>query len=278
MNNSIFKLFFYSSLIAVFIFLLTNNGLKAQPNDYYKPRALITPGHYDYNQFTLTLGYDGGFDINLSYSLPKGIALIAAGNVNPLSHFRFGSVDYTIHKNDLSGMAGLGYYKNRKYKYFNVFEIYTGANISMVDNFVRWETSTLESNDRITKALYNTYFLQIQTNTIKEKYGFTLATRISMNHYRDFEYYLRSKTTTNVLSGSFNLFAAEPALGVFIPIRNFKANVQLGVSIPVYTQEAQMVETIVASNVIKNNVENYGEFYFFWRLSLYYIKSKHKIR
>jgi hypothetical protein len=265
-------------LILLCLILLFNGNLKAQPIDYYKPMALVNPGHFDIKEYSFTIGYDGGIDLNFSYTLPKNIALVAAGNVNVFKYNRKASVDYTIHNNNFSGLAGLGYFKHRQYKFFNIVEMFVGARISSVDNYIRKENSTSESSDDMTKAEYLTIFGQLQTNALKKKYGLFFASRISLNNYQSFEFYRRSKTQISEISGSFNLLSLEPAFGVTIPINNIRTNLQLGVSLPIYSEDAIITETFTASNTTNEFIESYGDFYFFWRLSFTYLKTKWKLR
>ncbi len=268
----------YNLLIMQTFFLLIIGNLMAQPYDYYKPMALVNPGHFDAKEYSFTVGYDGGIDLNLSYTLPKNIALVAGGNVNVFNYNKKASVDYTIHNSNFSGLAGLGYFKHRQYKFFNIVEMFAGTRVSTVDNYIRKENSTSESSDDMTKAQYLTLFGQLQTNALKKKYGLFFASRITLNRYQNFEFYRRSKTQVSEISSSFNLLSLEPAFGVTIPINNIRTNMQFGVSLPIYSEDATITETYTASNTTNELVENYGDFYFFWRLSFTYLKTKWKLR
>jgi len=168
MNRNCYRL--CSKLVITMAFsMLSGIATKSQPYNYYKPLALVNPAHFDGKEYSLALGYDGGVDFNLSYSITKNVALFAGGNANAFAYPKKASVNYTIHNSNFSGLAGLGYFKHRQYNFFNIVELFAGGRISTVDNFVRKENSTSDSFDDFTQAQYFTLFGQLQTNAMKKK-------------------------------------------------------------------------------------------------------------
>jgi len=265
-------------VITMALYMLSGIATKSQPYNYYKPLALVNPAHFDAKEYSLALGYDGGVDFNLSYSITKNVALFAGGNANAFAYPKKASVNYTIHNSNFTGLAGLGYFKHRQYNFFNIVELFAGGRISTVDNFVRKENSTSDSFDDFTQAQYFTLFGQLQTNAMKKKYGLLFASRISYNTYSLLEFYRRSRSQVSEATSPFGLLALEPAFGLTLPVKNIRFNLQLGVSLPVYSEETKITETFVASGATNDYTENYGDFYFFWRLNFSFLKTKWKLR
>jgi len=277
MNRNCYRL--CSKLVITMAFsMLSGIATKSQPYNYYKPLALVNPAHFDGKEYSLALGYDGGVDFNLSYSITKNVALFAGGNANAFAYPKKASVNYTIHNSNFSGLAGLGYFKHRQYNFFNIVELFAGGRISTVDNFVRKENSTSDSFDDFTQAQYFTLFGQLQTNAMKKKYGLLFASRISYNNYSLFEFYSRLRSRVYEATRPFGLLAMEPAFGLTLPVNNVRFNLQLGVSLPIYSPDVSITETRAVSGTTNETIENYGDFYFFWRLNFSFLKTKWKLR
>ncbi len=277
MNRNCYRL--CSKLVITMAFsMLSGIATKSQPYNYYKPLALVNPAHFDGKEYSLALGYDGGVDFNLSYSITKNVALFAGGNANAFAYPKKASVNYTIHNSNFSGLAGLGYFKQRQYNFFNIVELFAGGRISTVDNFVRKENSTSDSFDDFTQAQYFTLFGQLQTNAMKKKYGLLFASRISYNNYSLFEFYSRLRSRVYEATRPFGLLAMEPAFGLTLPVNNVRFNLQLGVSLPIYSPDVSITETRAVSGTTNETIENYGDFYFFWRLNFSFLKTKWKLR
>ncbi|MDD2279679.1 MAG: hypothetical protein PHS05_11525 [Bacteroidales bacterium] len=260
----------FISLIILFIALCAKT-VSSQPKDYYMLKALPIPVHTQAKQMFTSIGYDGGIDINLSYSLPRDIFIFATGNINPFSSSRKEDVGarYKIFKNDYAATIGLGGFKYSKYNFFNAFEYSGGIGLSKIDSYWRYVPDALEVADMFTDALYQTAFVQVNGTKVFSKIHLGAATRIAVNRYGTLKYFTRSQANITSNSNSFATIVLEPALSFSYLISMFRGNFQLGVSVPVYTQGATMVSTSFPSEV-----ESYGEFYFFWRIAIQRLKNK----
>ncbi|MFP4556272.1 MAG: hypothetical protein ACLFNU_05315 [Bacteroidales bacterium] len=259
------------ALIAIILSSFAGKQAKAQPKDYYKPSPLIISSHRQPKELLLTVGYDRGLDFGASVSLPFNFIVYAKGNLNTFSHSRDEPLEprYTINKNDYSWLSGVGYFGHRRYKFFNVIEMYSGIGNTKIDNFRRYSTSLSEDNDRFTKANYRTAFGQINAIAAFKTVELGVAAKVSYNLYKDFEYYIGTPAITNRNTDDFAFVNFEPALSLSYLLLNFKGNLQLGVSVPLFSHEAEIVE--LPREAI--STENYEDFYFFWRLSLQYLKQ-----
>lgn len=276
-KNSLFMCCLKScSLIAFTVFYFAVGQVFAQPKDYYKPNPLIISSHRQPKELLLSVGYDKGLDLGASLSLPFNFIVFAKGNLNTFSHSRNESLEprYTINKNDYSWLSGIGYFVNRSYKFFNVIEMYSGVGNTSIDNYRRYSTSTSEDYDNYTKASYHTAFAQVNAITAKDNVEVGLGARVSYNLYKDFEYYIGTPSITNRNTSDFAFVKFEPALSLSYLLLNFKGNIQLGVSVPLISDDTEIVKLPIESF----SVENYEDFYFFWRLSLQYIKHYDKRR
>ncbi len=256
------------SLILALIFCSTSTI--AQPKEFYTPKALILPGHYDQNQVFASLGYDGGFDLNISRTIPHNFVLFATGNLDFFSHHRREAIsaDYKIFKSDYAWSAGVGRYKFDRHNFINIIEYYAGVGTTSINNY-RSYPQTTSNQDWFTEASYLGIYTQMNAMVKREKVYFGLATRLTYNQYNSFSFYTRPKNLVTSNVNKFNLLNFEPAFSFSYILANFRGNAQVGVSIPLYSQDTELVDT--GGNV---EVETYGDFYFFWRISLQVMKKR----
>lgn len=261
---------FLIALIILFVALCAKTSF-SQTKDYYMLKALPIPAHTQAKQMFTSVGYDGGIDINLSYSLPRDMFVFVTGNINPFSSERKEGVGarYKIFKNDYGATLGLGGFRYSKYNFISSFEYSGGIGLSKIDSYWRYVPAMLESHDQFTNAFYQTAFVQVNGTKIFSKIHLGAATRLAVNRYGTLEYFMRPKAYVTSNSHSFATIALEPALSFSYLVATFRANFQLGVSIPIYTQGVTMASTLGTSEV-----GSYGEFYFFWRIAIQHLKNK----
>ena len=241
-----------------------------QPKDFYSPRPLIFSSHTSPKELVLSVGYDGGVDMNVSFSLPHSLFVFAQGGVNTFSHSRNESLEprYTINKNDYSWLAGVGLYAELKYSFFNIVELQAGAGTTSIDNFRRSSTSTTEVYNRHTLANYGTVFCQMNAVKMIKSSELGIAGRLSYSQYNHLEHFIGSGAITNRNTNSFGFLSIEPALSYSLLVRNFKGNLQFGISVPLHSDDTYIEES--QHNTI--TLENYSDFYFFWRISIQYAR------
>jgi hypothetical protein len=253
-------------ILSVFLLAFTSNSSFGQ-KDYYAKRGLIIPAHEMPRQFFVSLGYDRGIDLNVSYSLPRNLVLFSMANLNAFTQTKNESLggSYKITKNDYALYGGLGYFSYNRHKKLNTFELYAGAGTTEIDN--------VTSSNLHTQANYLTFFGQINAIVSEKKIEYGLGTRIAYNNYSNFKYFYSAPLTNGNVS-SFGLLTLEPAINFSYIIANLKANIQVGISLPLYSQEAEMKN--MQTNI--TYLESYGDLYFFWRTGIQFTKSPTKRR
>lgn len=238
----------------------------AQPKEFFVPKALIIPGHHDHKQFFYSFGYDGGFDLNLSRTLPHNFSIFATGNINVLPYYR--NEGYRIFKNDYSWSVGAGHFKYDRHNFINVVELLVGVGSTGIDNYIVYK-NTSEDQDWITKANYLTAFAQINGLAKRKKVEFGFASRMSYNQYNSLNFYRRGSGFTTQSSNKFKYINFEPAFSFSYLVANFRGNIQAGISIPLFSQDTELIDS---SN--STSIEDYSDIYFFWRLSIQLLKKQ----
>ncbi len=247
------------------------NTVSSQPKDYYMLKALVVPVHTQSNQVFTSVGFDGGFNLNLSYSLKRKVYVYGSFNANPLSHQRKETVGgrYKIFKNDYAATLGFGRFEHSKHTFFNSYEYSGGLSVTRIDSYWRYVSETDENKDVFTQAFYQSAFMQVDGTKIMGNIHLGAGARIAYSRFGELKYYTRSKANVTSNSKPFSMVTLEPALSFSYLIATFRGNFQLGVSIPLYAQEVLMESTAGLDEETA-----YGDFYFFWRISIQRLKIR----
>lgn len=213
--------------------------------EFYIPNALLIPLHDQQQQLHTSIGFGGGYDINLSYALFNHFAIFGTGTLNKGTRKRtsFFGDRYNIVKDDYAFTYGLGYFKKQK-GILNILETYAGYGKYKVNNYWYFP-GDLELGATFSKAHYWNIFWQFNVGKKTEKYEFGVAGRLSYSKYKDMQFYDTQANVNYIKRSYVNLSSVnfDPAFGFGLELKKIFINAQAGLSIPLNKAKVTAVET-----------------------------------
>lgn len=232
--------------------------------------------HTQKQELNSSVGFGGGIDINLSYSILDNIALFATSSFNKedkRSISLFGD-NISKHKNDKAFTFGGGYFKKKRK---HIYELYFGYGHYRVNNY-EYFSEAIDLGVRHTDADYSNIFGQFNIGNIIGKNAFTFSTRISYNFYHNFLFYETTDLTFSSNKYS-NLrgFNVDPTIDFLIKINPVILNLQGGFSIPLSKARVVQYDLENTYNPIRSPFETSEVLVaFFGRIALQYKLELHK--
>jgi len=222
--------------IALCLYAMLLSGCFAYgQQDFFRPKAIPTPFHDQSKQLIGTLGYDGGFDLNCSYSFKDHMSLFATATLDVLPQ-KVRTIlgnEYKILRNDIAASLGGSYYWNGDRM---IFDANLGVGLNKIDN--QWRLIGNPERKDFTYADYWNVFSHVSIGRKVEGLIFGLASRVSYATYSTFEFYSTDYQTEPNTYKNLPLLSFEPALFLDLKIiDNLSFNTQLRMAIPYYGEE-----------------------------------------
>ena len=204
--------------IALCLYAMLLSGCFAYgQQDFFRPKAIPTPFHDQSKQLIGTLGYDGGFDLNCSYSFKDHMSLFATATLDVLPQ-KVRTIlgnEYKILRNDFAASLGGSYYWNGDRM---IFDANLGVGLNKIDN--QWRLIGNPERKDFTYADYWNVFSHVSIGRKVEGLIFGLASRVSYATYSTFEFYSTDYQTEPNTYKNLPLLSFEPALPRFKIIDN----------------------------------------------------------